>query len=59
MTTPPTPEDEYKWLNNRLDFLEAQIASQRQKEAVLQAEYNKLAERMQTVFGIVHAGNSW
>ncbi len=48
-----SPEDEYRWLNNRLDFLEVQIAAKEREKQILQDEYNKHAERMRQVFGIV------
>ena len=52
-----SPEDEYRWLNNRLDFLEVQIAAKEREKQILQDEYNKHAERMRDVFGIVKGGD--
>lgn len=49
-----TPEEEYSWLNNRLDLLEMQITREKVHLAAIEAEYEQRAARMTEVFGIVH-----
>lgn len=51
-----TPQDEYRFLNNRLDFLSVQMANKQREIAVLQAEFDEKAERMQHIFRLVHPG---